>query len=114
LEENSHQSLQFEDNQYIEEIFMPDDIEPQTHDDFPASSSQQHFTLPSHISPPLSTSSTSASARTSSGRSKKKFRSNLIDDEYANAINHLAESISQPITVNSTDSIRNTPTSSTD
>lgn len=110
LEENSQYST---DNQYIEEIFVPDDTEPQTQDNFPASSSQ-HFTLPSYISPPLSTSSVSASSRTSSGRSKKKFRSNSIDDEYANAINHLAESMSQPITINSVDNIKNTSTSSSD
>lgn len=45
---------------------------------------------------------------------QKKFRSNPIDDEYASAINHLAESMSQPITINSTDIIRNTPTPSSD
>lgn len=61
---------------------MPDDREPQTDEEFSASSSQ-HFTLSSHISPPLSTPSTSSSTRNSNGRSKKKFRSNTIDDKYA-------------------------------
>jgi len=70
LEESSHQSLQFGDNnaEFIQEIFVPNDIEPQSHENFGASSSQ-HFTLPSHISPTLSTS---ASLRNSNYRSKKK------------------------------------------
>jgi len=82
-------------------------------DNFAESSSQQNVIFPSHISPPLSTS-TSASPRISNGRSKKKFRSNPVDDEYASAINHLAESMSQPITINNMDSIRNTFTPSSD
>eukprot|EP00102_Acyrthosiphon_pisum_P027287 XP_016664497.1 PREDICTED: uncharacterized protein LOC107885378 [Acyrthosiphon pisum] len=113
LEEISNQSLQFGDNELIQEIFVPDDREPQTDEEFAASSSQ-HFTLPSHISPPLSTPSTSSSTSNSNSRPKKKFRSNPIDDEYASAINHLAESMSQPITINSTDIIRNTPTPSSE
>lgn len=75
LEESSNQSLQFGDNEYIQEIFVPDDMELLTQDNLTESPSQQHFILPSHISPPLSTSSTSASPRISNGRSKKKFRS---------------------------------------
>jgi len=114
LEESSHQSPQLGDNEYIQEIFVPDNMELLTQDDFSESSSQQHFILPSHISPPLSTSSTSASPRLSNVRSKKKFRSNPVDDEYANAINHLAESMSHPITINNMDSIRNTSTPSSD
>ncbi|XP_022162446.1 uncharacterized protein LOC111028208 [Myzus persicae] len=114
LEESSHQSLQFGDNtELIQEIFVSDDMEPQTHEDFAASSSQ-NFTFTSHISPPLSTSSTSASSRNSNDRPKKKFRSNPIDDVYASAINNLAESMSQPVTINNTDSIRNTQTPSSD
>lgn len=111
LEEISNQSLQFGDNELIQEIFVPDDREPQTDEEFAACSSR-HFTFPSHISPPLSTPSTSSSTSNSNSRIKKKFRSNPIDDEYASAINHLAESMSQPITINSTDIIRNTPTPS--
>lgn len=83
---------------------------PQTDEEFALRSSQ----LPSHITPPLSTPSTSSSTSNSNSRPKKKFRSNPIDDEYASAINHLAESMSQPIIINSTDIIRNTPTSSSD
>lgn len=92
---------------------MSDDTEPQTHEDFAASSSQ-NFTFPSHISPPLSTSSTSASPRNSNDRPKKKLKSNPNDDAYASAINHLAESMSQPVTINNTDTIRNTQTPSSD
>lgn len=109
LEESSQQSFQFEDNDYIQEIFVSDDMEPQNQDDFAATSSQQHVTLPGPISPPQSTSSTTfAPPKLSKSRSKKKFRSNPIDDEYAGAINSLAESMRQPITINSIDSVRNT------
>jgi len=93
--------LQFRDNELIQEIFVPDDREPHADEEF-ALSSSQHFTLPSHISSPLSTPSTSSSTNNSNSRPKKNFRSNPIDDEYASAINHLAESMSQPITIIST------------
>lgn len=71
------------------------------------------FTQPSLISPSTSTSSKCGlSSETTKCRSKKMRRLNSVDDEYSGAINLLAESMRQPITISTVGNTGNTTSSS--
>lgn len=130
MNRNCEQSL-LEDSDYIEEIFVPENME----ENIAENSSQQQqqlqintldlafnpssstsdtqqsvpvFIQPGPISRVISTFSSSGSCSSTKCRPKKEAR---LNDEYASAIHSLAESMSQPIKINTVDNTTITPTS---